>query len=68
VARSIVQKFKGTKKDTAPLKVDLPAELKTRLDIVVAAAGESLKDYVTVLVSRAVEAEERKRMKKEQVA
>ena len=46
----------------------MPAELKMRLDIVVAAAGESLKDYVTQLVLRAVEAEERKRLKKEQVA
>lgn len=68
MARTIVQKFKRTEKATSPLKVDLPTELKTRLDIVVAAAGESLKDYVTQLVIRAVEAEERKRIKKEQVA
>lgn len=68
MARTIVQKFKGSEKATAPLKVDLPAELKMRLDIVVASAGESLKDYVTQLVLRAVEAEERKRTKKEQVA
>ncbi len=63
---TIVPKFKRNKRNKATwLKVELPSELKTRLDVVVAGAGESLKDYVTQLVLRAVEAEERKRMKKD---
>ena len=64
MARTIVPKFESSK----PLKVDLPADLKKRLDVVIALAGESQKDYITQLVLRAVEADERRRSKKEAVA
>jgi hypothetical protein len=71
VAGTIVPKFKRNKrnKSTTWLKIELPVELKTRLDIIVAGMPEeSLKSYVTQIVLKAVEAEERRRRARESAA
>ena len=61
--RTIVPKFKRNKrnnKEATWLKVELPSELKTRLDVLVAHKGTSLKAVTAAMVQRYVESEEGK--------
>ncbi len=61
--RTIVPKLRSSKKVAPamlPLKVEVPAELKKRLDVLAARSGETLKSMVTLFIGRAVEAEEQR--------
>lgn len=58
MARTIVPRFKRNKKVTW-LKVELPAELKIRFDVIVAKTPDtSLKSLTTAIVEKFVDAEE----------